>query len=228
VIYDNCTIFTLDAERRILTGAALAVDGTTIAAVGKSADVRAARQDDDVRDLNGWLVVPGMVDGHLHLPQAMLRGSADDVPPPVAWAGRFLTARVRRDDDMCIALVESVPSGQAGTYLCSLLDTIAHSIRSGLAYEVKTVHDEQLGDDDRRDMLKALDVLAALADKRQDDIRGIIGDADPCELVITLAGMIAGTIAQQGIPIPVWIETVRSGLLKCAGEIDDKQVGDES
>ena len=43
VIYDNCTIFTMDAERRILTGAAVAVDGTTIAAVGKSADVRAAR-----------------------------------------------------------------------------------------------------------------------------------------------------------------------------------------
>jgi len=89
VIYDNCTVFTMDPERRILVDAALAVDGTSIAAVGKSADVRAARAGDEVRDLKGWLVLPGMVDGHLHLPQAMLRGSADDVPLWVWMAERI-------------------------------------------------------------------------------------------------------------------------------------------
>ena len=42
VIYDNCTVITMDAERRIITGAAVAVDGDSIATVGKSAEVRAA------------------------------------------------------------------------------------------------------------------------------------------------------------------------------------------
>ena len=81
MIYDNCTIFTMDPERRILTDAAVAVDGTTIAAVGKSAEVRAARPDDRVRDLKGWLVVPGIVDV-----RADVTWSLDDTklrPPPV-------------------------------------------------------------------------------------------------------------------------------------------------
>jgi cytosine/adenosine deaminase-related metal-dependent hydrolase len=116
VIYDNCTIFTMDPERRILTDAALAVEGTAIAAVGKSADVRAARPDDAVRDLNGWLVLPGLVDGHLHLPQAMLRGSADDVPLWVWMAerifvleGNYTPADVQASTRL--AMVEMIRSG---------------------------------------------------------------------------------------------------------------------
>jgi len=141
VIYDNCTIFTMDAERRILTGAAVAVDGTTIAAVGKSADVRAARPDDDVRDLKGWLVVPGMVDGHLHLPQAMLRGVADDVPLWVWMAerifileGNYTAADVQASTRL--AMVEMIKSGTTAFLetlilgrhdLSSLVDVIADS-----------------------------------------------------------------------------------------------------
>jgi cytosine/adenosine deaminase-related metal-dependent hydrolase len=141
VIYDNCTIFTMDAERRILTDAAVAVDGTTIAAVGKSADVRAARPDDDVRDLKGWLVMPGMVDGHLHLPQAMLRGVADDVPLWVWMAerifileGNYSAADVQASTRL--AMVEMIRSGTTAFLetlilgrhdLSSLVEVIAES-----------------------------------------------------------------------------------------------------
>src|SRR5262245_15547335 len=131
----------MDPERRILTNAAVAVDGTTIAAVGKSADIRAARPDDDVRDLKGWLVVPGMVDGHLHLPQAMLRGSADDVPLWVWMAerifileGNYTAADVQASTRL--AMVEMIRSGTTAFLetlilgrhdLSSLVDVIAGS-----------------------------------------------------------------------------------------------------
>jgi cytosine/adenosine deaminase-related metal-dependent hydrolase len=80
VLLDNCTVVTLDAERRVLRDAAIVVQGNSIAAVGKSRDVRPQYPDEPVRDLEGWVVTPGLVDGHVHLPQAILRGCGDEVP----------------------------------------------------------------------------------------------------------------------------------------------------
>lgn len=34
---------------------------------------------------------------------------ADDVPPEIAWAGRFMAARAAGDDDQIVALINSVP-----------------------------------------------------------------------------------------------------------------------
>jgi cytosine/adenosine deaminase-related metal-dependent hydrolase len=80
VIFDNCTVVTMDPRRRILRNAAVAVVGSSIAAVGDRAAVRAQHPDEPVKDLNGWLLMPGLVDGHVHLPQALLRGAADELP----------------------------------------------------------------------------------------------------------------------------------------------------
>src|SRR5262249_26129497 len=102
---------------------------------------RAARPHDDVRDLKGWLVVPGMVDGHLHLPQAMLRGSADDVPLWVWMAerifileGHYTPADVQASTRL--AMVEMIKRGTTASLetlvlgrheLSSLVGVIAES-----------------------------------------------------------------------------------------------------
>jgi cytosine/adenosine deaminase-related metal-dependent hydrolase len=86
VILDNCTAVTLNGRREIVTGAAVAVVGDSIAAVGKSAEVREQYPGEPVRDLHGWVVMPGLVDGHFHLPQTLLRGAADELPIP-RWMG---------------------------------------------------------------------------------------------------------------------------------------------
>jgi cytosine/adenosine deaminase-related metal-dependent hydrolase len=89
VILANATIVTMDPERRIITDGAVAVAGSTIVSVGKVADVLAAYPADQVRDQRGGLLMPGLIDGHVHLPQAMLRGCADEIP---LW--RWMTERV--------------------------------------------------------------------------------------------------------------------------------------
>jgi cytosine/adenosine deaminase-related metal-dependent hydrolase len=103
--------------------------------------VREARPDDAVRDLHGWLVLPGLVDGHIHLPQAMLRGTADEVPLWVWMAerifvfeGNYTPADVQASTRL--ALVEMVKSGTTAFLetlilgrhdLSSLVDVIAES-----------------------------------------------------------------------------------------------------
>jgi cytosine/adenosine deaminase-related metal-dependent hydrolase len=131
----------MDAERRILTDAALAVVDGSIAAVDKSEVVLAAHPGDTIRDLHGWLLLPGMVDGHVHLPQAMLRGSADEVPLWVWMAerifvleGNYTAADVQASTQL--ALVEMIKAGTTAFLetlilgrheLAALVDVIAAS-----------------------------------------------------------------------------------------------------
>src|SRR5262245_712321 len=106
----------MDPERRIITDAALAVADGSITAVGKSADVRAAHPDNEVRDLRGWPVLPGSVDGHIPLPRAMRRGSAADGPLWVWMAerifileGNYTAADVQASTRL--AMVEMIRAG---------------------------------------------------------------------------------------------------------------------
>ncbi len=90
MIYENCTIITMDAHRRILTDGALAVRDGRIAAVGKRESLHRQFPDDPGRvDLRGMLVMPGLVNTHVHLSQALIRGCADDLS-----LVDFLTKRV--------------------------------------------------------------------------------------------------------------------------------------
>jgi cytosine/adenosine deaminase-related metal-dependent hydrolase len=42
MIFENCTLVTVDPDRRIITDGALAVDGGIIRAVGKRLEIRSA------------------------------------------------------------------------------------------------------------------------------------------------------------------------------------------
>lgn len=106
----------MDDQRRILQGGAVAVVGNTIAAVGKSDVVRSQLPDEAVRDLHGWLLMPGLVDCHVHLPQTLLRGCGDEVPLSVWMAERVFilegnfdaeTARVSTQ----LAILEMLKAG---------------------------------------------------------------------------------------------------------------------
>ena len=125
MVFDNCTVITMDPDRRIITDAALATADGSITALGKSETVRAAHPDDTVRDLQGWLVLPGLVDGHVHLPQAMLRGTADEVPLWVWMAerifileGNYTPADVQASTKL--AIVEMLKAGTT-TFLETLI-----------------------------------------------------------------------------------------------------------
>ncbi|TMC92784.1 MAG: amidohydrolase, partial [Chloroflexi bacterium] len=79
MLFTNATVVTMNPTRDIITNGAVAVQGNRIVAVGK-ADVLQRQYDGDERvDVQGKLIIPGLIDTHVHLAQALIRGCADDM-----------------------------------------------------------------------------------------------------------------------------------------------------
>ena len=79
LVFRDATIVTMDATRRVVRGD-LAVEGGRIASVGARVEDPAAT----IVDAAGALVVPGFVQAHVHLCQALFRGLAEETDL-LAW-----------------------------------------------------------------------------------------------------------------------------------------------
>lgn len=77
MIISNVTAVTVDPQRRILAGAAIAVDGERIAAIGTDAEIRALYPGAEILDGRGMVAIPGLIDTHAHADQSLLRGLGD-------------------------------------------------------------------------------------------------------------------------------------------------------
>ncbi len=120
-------VVTMAPGRPVLTGAAIAVAGGRIAAVGPEAALRAAHPEAGVLHAGGGWVTPGLVDAHQHLTGDRLARASipDDLAPGEAifsWAVPLHGAHTGDDDELSasLALVEAVRNGvttivEAGT-----------------------------------------------------------------------------------------------------------------
>jgi cytosine/adenosine deaminase-related metal-dependent hydrolase len=79
MIFENATIITMNPQRHIINHGAVVVDGDKIVAVGKSRDLVEQYPRKRRIDCNGKVLIPGLIDTHVHTAQAMLRGCADDL-----------------------------------------------------------------------------------------------------------------------------------------------------
>jgi 5-methylthioadenosine/S-adenosylhomocysteine deaminase len=79
LIVTNATVVTMDAGRRVLASAAVAVDGRDIVAVDTAAAIAGAYRSADTIDARGDVVMPGLVNTHTHAPMVLYRGLADDL-----------------------------------------------------------------------------------------------------------------------------------------------------
>ena len=78
ILIINAHVVTMDPDRRVFFPGSVAVRGNKIAAVEAGEDpARAdARQ---VMDAQGDIILPGLINGHTHLPMTLFRGLADDL-----------------------------------------------------------------------------------------------------------------------------------------------------
>lgn len=76
-------VVTVDPERRVLADGAVAIDGGRIVAVGPSAEIERCYRGDRRIDAAGHIVLPGLVDAHVHITaETLTRGLAPDDAGP--------------------------------------------------------------------------------------------------------------------------------------------------
>ena len=78
VLLTGGTLVTMDGQRRILTDAALAVQGERIAWLGSAAEAAARFIPAKTIDLAGKVVTPGLINTHGHWAMTLFRGLVDD------------------------------------------------------------------------------------------------------------------------------------------------------
>ena len=89
LVVSGGTIVTMDGQRRVVEDGAIAVNHDSIVRIGPRAEIEAkyvARQEIDAR---GKLVLPGLINGHTHVPMTLLRGLKDDVSLDV-WLQKYI------------------------------------------------------------------------------------------------------------------------------------------
>jgi 5-methylthioadenosine/S-adenosylhomocysteine deaminase len=79
LVVTNATVLTMDAGRRVLTSAAVAIDGRDIVAVDTAAAIARAYRAGETIDARGAVVMPGLINTHTHAPMVLYRGLADDL-----------------------------------------------------------------------------------------------------------------------------------------------------
>jgi 5-methylthioadenosine/S-adenosylhomocysteine deaminase len=75
----NGTLVTMDSDRRIIPDAGVAIAGGRIVAVGSSVDIIRMYSAPERVDAGGKLIIPGLINGHTHIPMTLFRGLADDL-----------------------------------------------------------------------------------------------------------------------------------------------------
>jgi 5-methylthioadenosine/S-adenosylhomocysteine deaminase len=73
------TVVTMDGERHVIQDGAVAVTDGRIIEVGKAADMVQRYQAKETLDARGKVVIPGLINGHTHVPMTLFRGLADDL-----------------------------------------------------------------------------------------------------------------------------------------------------
>lgn len=137
------TLVTMDAQRRVIHDAEILIHQGRIAAIGKSLTALPRTR---ILDCTGCLLMPGLVQGHVHLGQTFFRGLAEG-RPLLSWLReRIWPLEAAHDDE--------------SAYWCTLLGA-AECLLSGTT----TVQDIGIGPGARG-------LLAALADSR---LRAIAG-----------------------------------------------------
>jgi 5-methylthioadenosine/S-adenosylhomocysteine deaminase len=73
------TIVTMDGARRVIDDGGIAVAGGHIVAIGSRADIERGYSGRQRLRASGKLIVPGLINGHTHIPMTLFRGLADDL-----------------------------------------------------------------------------------------------------------------------------------------------------
>src|SRR5882757_11128998 len=119
LLVKGATIVTMDSNRRVLENGFLAIRGDEIVAIGQdvSATFPKGVTTRQTIDATGKLIIPGLINGHTHIPMVLMRGLKDDVTLD-DWLRKFIFPAEARNvtEDYVrwgsrLALAEMIRSG---------------------------------------------------------------------------------------------------------------------
>src|SRR6185437_943163 len=73
------TIVTMDGARHVIENGGVAIKDGRIISVDETADIDRKYAAREVVNATGKVVIPGLVNGHTHVPMTLFRGIADDL-----------------------------------------------------------------------------------------------------------------------------------------------------
>lgn len=76
----NGVVVTMDGSDRLLTDGAIYIEGSRIIDVGKTRDLEKTYKADEVIDASNGVIMPGLVNSHVHFTSVLRRGLEDDLP----------------------------------------------------------------------------------------------------------------------------------------------------
>lgn len=79
ILLTKATVVTMNKRREIFKNGVVAIEGNKIIDIGKTEKLKLTHKADIEIDCKGKLILPGFVDSHVHLAQALIRGCADDM-----------------------------------------------------------------------------------------------------------------------------------------------------
>ena len=79
-LFENGTLITMDAQRRIIPNGAMAINASRILWLGSAEDALGRFAPAQRIDLSGKVAAPGMIDAHGHWAMTLFRGLVDDLP----------------------------------------------------------------------------------------------------------------------------------------------------
>ena len=79
LIIKGGTVVTMDGSRRVIDNGGVAVKDGRVVAVGKTAEIESRYAAREVINAAGKVVIPGLINGHTHVPMTLFRGIADDL-----------------------------------------------------------------------------------------------------------------------------------------------------
>src|SRR6266567_3299612 len=79
LIISGGTVVTMDDSRRVINNGGVAIKGGRIVAVGPTSEIDRDYAASEIVNAAGKVVIPGLINGHTHVPMTLFRGLADDL-----------------------------------------------------------------------------------------------------------------------------------------------------
>jgi cytosine/adenosine deaminase-related metal-dependent hydrolase len=162
IVLTHATIVTMNKRREILRDGAVVVEGNKIIDVGKTSEIKKKHKIDVEIKCENKLVLPGFVDCHVHLAQALIRGCADDLSL-VPWL---------RERVLPMQGTYTKKEGKLSAELC-----ILEMIKSGTTAFVESLLHWRYGFDEMARVVETSGMRAALS-KSLMNVRGYAGQKD--------------------------------------------------